>query len=365
MKIQLSKNIFSEKLTQASRFTSTKFSSVTTISGVLIEGEGKKLHLYATTLTSYFHTLIKVEEDLSFSCIIDPKKILEFLNFLNPSPIILEFKEKEVLIIQGKTKAGFPLMNPEDFPKPPDIKGETQKIPTQVFIQDIPLVLFAASHDETRPVLNGVNFLTDDEEFMIVATDGFRLSLLKGKKEISFPQMLIPRDFLNEVIRFMRDEKEVVFGYSSEEKAIMFQVSDNKFYSRLIEGDFPPFNTVVPTEKKTTVVLDREEFLRNIKLVSVFARDSSNIIVVDCKKDGLYLRPKTEIDGENEAFQEYEFTGDEQKIAFNFKFLIELLNTIPSKQVTMEILRPDAPIVFRTNDKKNFIHIIMPIRIQQ
>lgn len=365
MKIQINKNIFFEKLSQASRFTSSKFSSVATLSGVLVEGKGKAICLYSTTLTSYFQSKIKTEEEATFSCIIDPKKILEFLNFLNPSPISLEFKEKEVLITQGKTKAGFPLMNPEEFPKPPEIKEETQKIQTRVFTEDIPLVLFAASHDETRPVLNGINFLTDDEEFVIVATDGFRLSLLKGKKETNFPQMLIPREFLNEVIRFMKDEKEVIFGHSQEEKAIMFQVGDNKFYTRLIEGDFPPFNSVVPTEKKTTAVLDREEFLRNIKLVSVFARDSSNIIVVDCKKDGLYLRPKTEVDGENEAFQEYEFTGDEQKIAFNFKFLVEFLNAVSSKQIVMEILRPDAPIVFRTDDKKNFIHIIMPIRIQQ
>jgi len=365
MKLQLTKTNFSDKLTQAARFTSSKFSNLSTLSGVLIEGKGKEIHFYSSNLSSYYHTSLRVKEEVQFSYVIEAKKILEFLSFLGNPQISIEFKEKEITISQEKTKASFPIQTPADFPLPPKIKEEKQPIKTEVLVKEVPLVLFAASVDESRPALSGVNFVTSEEEFIIVATDGFRLSLLKGKRDVKFPSMLIPRDFLSEVIRVAKEEKEVLFGYSEAEKTIIFQVGENEFYSRLIDGDFPPYESVVPTEKKTSVTLDREEFLRNIKLVSVFARDSSNIILFNAKKDGLYLRPKTEVEGQNEAFQEAKLEGDEQTVAFNFKFLLEFLNNSGAKQITVEILRPDAPVVFRVDNQKNFIHIIMPIRIQQ
>lgn len=365
MKLQLQKNLFSDKLMQATRFTSSKFSNLQTLSGVLIEGKGKEIHFYSSNLSSYFHTVLKIKEEASFSYVIEPKKILEFLSFLSSSLITIEFKEKEIIIFHEKTKAGFPILTSVDFPQPPEVKEDKQPIKTKMITEEVPLVLFAASQDETRPALNGINFVTTDEEFIIVATDGFRLSLLKSKREMPFPSMLIPKDFLGEIVRIIKEEKEVFFGFSEKEKTIVFKVGESEYYSRLIDGDFPPFESVIPTEKKTTVTLETEEFLRNIKLVSVFARDSSNIVLFDAKKDGLYLRPKTEVDGQNEAFQEAELVGDEQKIAFNFKFLVEFLNSVKTKQITVEILRPDAPVVFRIPNQKDFLHIIMPIRIQQ
>jgi DNA polymerase III subunit beta len=354
-----------EKITLASHFSTSRLSSLVSLQGVLLQGEKDLLHFYSTNLSTYFHSQIKIENDEKFSIIIDQKKVLEFLNLLKPEKIKVSIKEDTVTFEQEKTKGSFPLIKQEDFPLPPAIKEKGQKIPTSFLLKNLPLVLFTASKDESRPALSAVNFLVMDGKLTLVSTDGFRLSLLKQEATEAFPNMLIPADFLGEVVRQTKDEKEVFFAYSQSEKTIVFKTSENEFFSRLVEGEFPPFEKVIPTESKTTVVLDREEFIRGIKLISVFARDFSNIVICEFKKGELLLHPKTGAETNNSTSQEIELKGEEQKIAFNFRFVLDFLNNIDAKKINIDILRSDAPVVFHLEDKKNFLHVIMPVRIQE
>jgi DNA polymerase sliding clamp subunit (PCNA homolog) len=201
----------------------------------------------------------------------------------------------------------------------------------------------------------------------LVGTDGFRLSLLKTKKEVDFPNLIVDSGFLNEVLYFIDKEEEVGFSYLEKEKTLYFQIEDNDLYSRIIEGDYPPFEKVIPAQEgKTKVFVDKESFLRNLKLISVFTRDFSNVVIFDIKKDGVYLRPKTEEEkNNNQAFLEAQVRGEEVKVAFNHKFLIDFLNHFKQKELVFEIIRPDAPVVFKDPEKDNFLHIIMPVRIQE
>lgn len=365
MKINVLKDQLQERMSLASRFTSSKLASVTTLQGVLIKGEKKKIHFYSTDLSSYFHTTLPIELDELFQIIIEPKKLLEFLQFLQPGKVEIEIKEKQVVITQDKTKGNFPLIIAQDFPLPPLVKDNIQKIEVSFLKKYLPLVLFAASSDETRPALTGVNFVVSDEDLLIVATDGFRLSLIKTKRTIDVPSMLVPGDFLRELTRFVKDEKEVSFSYLPDEKMVFFKVGESEFYSRLIEGEFPPYERVIPAESKTTAIVEKEELLRNIKLISVFARDYSNVVVCEFRKDGLYVRPKKESNEDNSAFQEIQLKGEDQKIAFNYRFVLDLLNTIDGKTLEVDILRSDAPIVFKLEKNDQFLHIIMPVRIQE
>ena len=365
MKINLSRDTILEKLSLAMRFTSSRLGSVAALQGVLLLGEKTKLHFYSTNLSSYFHTSIKIEGADSLRAIIDAKKVTEFLNLLPGGKIEMEINDKEITFHQEKTRGSFPLMKLEDFPLPPEIKGSEEKIDNAVLKKNLALILFTASKDETRPVLSGVNFLNIDEQTYVVTTDGFRLSLMKTKKIKGLPNMLVPAEFLNEIIHHVSEEKDLVFGFSPDEKMVSFRIGENDFYSRLIEGEFPPFEKVIPGETQTKVVLDKDEFLRNIKLVSVFARDYSNIVICDFKKGELSLRPKTDTGGENTTAQEIQLDGEAQKIAFNYRFLLDFLNNVDSKKICIEILRPDAPVVFKKEGVPDFLHIIMPVRIQE
>lgn len=365
MKINIGKDTFTDKLTLASRFVSSKLVTSTILQGVLIEGRDDLIHVYSTNLTSYFHTTLPNKEKHIFKVIIEPKKVIEFLHFLKPSDLTLEIKEKQISISQEKTKGSFPLMVADDYPLPPAIQEKEHRIESDFFQKHLSLVTFAASTDDSRPVLTGVNFLQNDEEMLVVATDGFRLSLVKEKRKMGVPSVIIPVDVLMEVVRNIKDKKDVLFSYSAQEKIVRFRIGDDEFYSRLIDGEFPPFEKVIQTETATKVTLDREEFLRNIKLIAVFARDFSHIVVCEFKKEGLYMRPKKEASEGNSTFQEAEVKGPDQQVAFNYKFLLDFLSHIQSKSIIIEMLRPDAPIMFKIPNDSAFLHVVMPVRLQE
>lgn len=364
MRIQFQKELFLEKLQLASHFTSTKLTSSTALQGVLLKGQDKKLHIYSTNLSTYYHTTLPLKEELEFQVLVDVRKLIEFLTFINPGLITIDIDEKQIALSSEKTKGNFPVMTVTEFPFPPEIKDKGQKIDSTFLTKNLPLLIFTASKDDSRLILTGINFVNSEGELLLVATDGFRLSLFKEKITQKIPSMIIPSDFLDEILKQIK-EKEVLFSFSSEEKIVRFKIDTDEFYSRLIEGDFPPFEKVLLSETKTKVIVDRAELLRNVKLISIFAREFSNVVICEFKKDGLYIRPKKEANEENSAFQEIEITGDEQKVAFNYKFLLDLLNHVEAKNIIIEILRPDAPISFKLEKNSHFTHIIMPVRIQE
>ena len=365
MKILLQKNDFLEKLELASRFTSSRLTSSTSLQGVCLKGGGNLIDFYSTDLNYYYHSFLKNESNNKFKIIIEPKKIIEFLSLLPETKIEVEIKEKAVIISQGKIRGQFPLFSDHEFPFPPEKNSERQKIRTSFFKESLPFLLFATSTDETRPVLTGINFVTNDEDLQLVTTDGFRLSLLTLKKDLPFSSMIIPAGFLANTQRLVNKEAEIEFSYLSKEKLLAFFIGDNDIYVRMIEGEYPPFEKVIPAEKKTTVTIDSDEFLRSVRLVSIFAKEFSNIIIMEVEKDSVKFIPKVGREDDDVVYQEAKVEGEAQKIAFNYKYLIDFLNCASKKKIVIELLRSDAPVVFKIEGINNFFHIIMPVRIQE
>lgn len=365
MIIILNKNLLFEKITLASRFISERTSSPQILQGVLIKGEKNRIDLYSSNLNNFFHTKIKTKIKEKINILLEPKKILEFLSLLPAGEVEIEILEKKIIISQQKTKGTFPLLVAEDFPLPPKIEEKEQKIKTKTFKKNLSRILFSTAKDEGRPALTGVNFITNTDLIM-VTTDGFRLSLVKTEKQISHPPFIIPASFLEEVLRLINNDEEINFVYLKEEKAVVFKIGDNDLYSRLIEGEFPPFEKVIPEKYTTKTTVSKEELIRAIKIIAVFARDLSNIIVLNLKKDELLIRPKTDSQ-ENSTILETRTEGEEQTIAFNYRFLLDFLNHVDEeeKNIIIEILRPDAPAVFKSEKKTGYLHIIMPVRIQE
>lgn len=365
MQITIDKELFLRALTQAGRFTSSRVGATAGLQGILFLNKDAVLHAYSTNLSTFFHTSIAtgVQEEVRF--LLDPRKIVEFVNLLNNGEVTLLIEKEKIFLSQKKTKGSFPFLANQDFPLPPSVKGSGQEIDVKKFESFISLVLFSASRDASRPVLSGINFVEKEGNMDIVATDGFRLSLFHMKNELSMKSMLIPAEFLLELSRTIKDKKTIVMNYLDEEKMVYFNAGNDEYFTRLIEGDFPPYERVIPVEKKTTITVEKNDLIRNVKLISVFARDFSSIIVCHFKKGELILSPKTEGGVENNTTQEIEFEGEEMKVAFNFKFLLEFLNTIGDEKVVIELLRPDAPVVLKSPKEKDYLHIIMPVRIQE
>lgn len=365
MKLTIDRDIFFNQINTVQKFTSDRLNTATALQGVYIKTDKKKIHFYATDLNTYCHTASDLTTENEMSLVIEPKKILEFVQFLQQGDIHITIEENTILINQGKTKGMFPVIVAEDFPLPPVLAEESQEVKPEFLLDNLPFLLFTSSTDDARPVLTGINFVASEEDLTLVATDGFRLSLVKEKRKGTFSSMIIPADFLKEVLRYVKDAKAVSFTYSSKEHLVLFKVGEAEFYSRLIDGEFPPYERVIPEEKKATAVLKREDLLRNTKLISIFAREYSNVILYDFSKDGLVLSPKKEANADNTTTQEIQFDGEQIRVAFNYKYVVDFLNHINADEIEVELLRSDAPVVFKIPKNNSFIHIIMPVRIQE
>lgn len=365
MKFRIDKDKLLEKLTIASRFCLSKTNAIPSLQGGLLAFDKEVISITTTDLNDFFFSTLPLfsKDGSQEPIVVDIKKIVEFLQFLPKGEIEVETNTSQFIIRHNKTVGTFDVISSDDFPKLPSTTG-TKVILTKTFLEkNLPLVLFSVSHDESRPILNGVSFISRNEKHYIVSTDGFRLSLIENTKQQGMPQATISSDILNELLHFA--SKEVEMTISDSEKVVMFTTSENTLITRLIEGDFPPFERVIPTSYKTHVVLDREDLLRNIKLSSVFAKDYSSIVVLEVKPEGIYIRPRVKEEKGTVIFQDAAVEGDEEKIAFNFKFLLDFLNNVKAKEVIFEMSASNAPGVFRTDDNKEFIHIIMPIRTEE
>ncbi|MCX7881048.1 MAG: DNA polymerase III subunit beta [Patescibacteria group bacterium] len=359
----IKKDLFLNFLEKSTYFCSGKGLINQVLQGVLIKGERNIIHFYSSNLNSFYHGEIKINEKIEkkFEVLIEPRKIIEFLNYLPKEKINLSVLDKQIIIFQDKTQGTFPLIKYDDFPLPPIKKTEEQKIKTNFLKNNLLKILFSTAKDENRPVLTGVNFTSNEDFLIMVTTDGFRLSLIKAEKQIKIPNLIIPSLFLETVIRLIKEET-VFFYYLDEEKMVVFKTKEDEFYSRIIEGEFPPFEKVIPEKTNTQTTVSKDDFFRAIKIISVFAKDMANIVILEIKKDQLIIKPKTG-EEQNTTTIESKTEGEEQKIAFNFRFLLDFLNNIDEKEIIIEVNKPEAPVIFKTKNK-NYLHLIMPIRLQ-
>lgn len=365
MKINIKRTILIEKLGHCLKFTAGRTINNNLLRGILIKGEGQKLDFYATDLSFFIHTVMDIETKIDkFHAIVEPVDLIEYLNCIESETISVEVAGGSLTISQDKSRGTFPLISGEDFPLPPKIKEEGLVIDAVNLKKNIPLLLLSASKDDSRPILTSINFIVEGDKLTMVSTDGFRLSVVQEKAVGGLRPMLISAEFLNNVLQMVKDKNPTIF-YLAEEKMTAFQIDETILYTRLIDGEFPPYEKVIPTDKKTTVVVDGMVLLKSVKQMAIFVKNSGGIIVIGVKKDMIEISPKSLTKDGNYTAIEALIEGDEQRVAFNYRFLVDLLNHLEGDRIKIEILRSDAPVLFRDESRKNFFHIIMPVRISE
>lgn len=288
-----------------------------------------------------------------------------------PSEKITFFLDKDIVTVKTQsTSATFATLPAKDFPPfPSNIKKEPVSLPYSVFQNGVLKTAFAASTDEGRPVLTGIRLQSTDNRIGFYATDGYRLSIeqIKTSEKTDVMDFVFPSRILVEVTRIAQEEqmKNISFVSLGEKNQVVFYLGDVTVVTRLIEGDFPNIERIIPTSFKTKAVLEVERFLRSVKACSLFARGSSNIVKMKVEKNGVKMSANTPQIGENTEFVEAKVEGEEMEIAFNYRFLLDLLNTYSEKEIVMESSGSLNPGVFKpVSSPDTFLHIIMPVRLQ-
>ncbi|MBA7646340.1 Beta sliding clamp [subsurface metagenome] len=317
----------------------------------------------------------KVEEE---GAITVPARLLtEFISSL-PSDrvdISLPSKTKTLELKCARFEARISGVDAKDFPPIPKVdEGITTKVEVEPLRQGINQVVFAAASEETRPVLTGVDAEFDGDLLTLAAADGFRLAVYKLPLAVSVSQkteVIIPARTLAELNRLMASQEEAVEVTVNPNKSqALFRLKNTELISQLIQGTFPQYNQLVPQGYNTRMIVDVAEFLRAIKTASIFARDGSGIVRLMVIPGGeltpgkVTISARAEEIGDNVGDIDAVVEGEEAKIAFNGRYLIDVLSVLGEAQIALETTNPSSPGVIRPVGVDNYIHIIMPMFVQ-
>jgi len=344
---------------------------------VLLVTDQSRLKLVATNLEMAISCWIgaKVEEE---GAITVPARLLtEFISSLpgEKVDISLSPKTKTLELKCARFEARISGVDAKDFPPIPKIEdGITTKVEVDSLRQGISRVVFAAASEESRPVLTGVNAQFEENLLTLAAADGFRLAVYK--LPITVPvseksEVIIPARTLAEVNRLMVDQEEAVeITLSPSKGQIMFHLKNIELVSQLVQGTFPNYAQLIPQSYTTRAVVDVAEFLRATKTASIFARDGSGIVRLVMTPGGeltpgkMTVSARSEEIGDDVGEIDAMVEGEEAKIAFNGKYLTDVLSVLGESQVALETTNPSSPGVIRPVGVDNYIHVVMPMFVQ-
>lgn len=340
------------------------------LSSILLKAEGNQLLISATDLYLGIKTDLIVEVETEGTLVVNGDIFKNLINSLNAGKIELELKENSLLITQGKTKTKLACQSAEEYPQFPQVEGDefTFKLEDLEKIQN--QVSFATSNDQTRPILTSILMNFSETGLEVVATDGFRLAQLffKNNQFSINKQLLVPAKALNELYRISKQMKaeEVKILVSEELKQLLFKVSNVEMYVRLIEGDYPPYEKIIPPSFALELELDAEELLTQLKRAFIFAKDASNIVRLKFSKDEVEIKAISPSFGEYVGEMSIENkSGDEGEIAFNVHYLIDFINTVKPEKLWFGMNESLKPAMFKDPAMAEYIYIAMPFRVNQ
>lgn len=371
MKLTILQENFSKALINAQRFTSNR-AQLPILGNIHLLAEKTKLTVSSTNLEISLSIPLGAKIEKEGEITVPAKTITELINNLPIGPIQIEEEKEQLKIESNSFKSLVSVMNASDFPKiPKGIKKDSLfSFSKESFLEAISQVSFAASYDETRPILTGILFLLKKNSLILVATDGFRLSQKKLEIENTKEEekIIIPKNILVEVSRMGIDAEKIEFSLNKKENQIIFNLNESILSSRVLEGEFPNFEKIIPKESVVKVTLDKEDLLRAIKLASIFARENANIVKFLIKKDKLKVLAESSSSGKQESEVEVKVEAGssfkEIEIAFNYRFVEEFLHSVKSDEIKIELNDAASPGIFSDTKDPNYLHLIMPVRIQ-
>lgn len=369
MKLTVLQENLANALNIASRFTSSR-AQLPVLENVLFSASKTRLKLSATNLETSAVINLGAQIEQEGEITIPARTVTEIILNLPSGPLELE-SDKEHLKIKAEGFSSKVLgMNSADFPKVPQAiePDGALVLPREELLEALAQVLFAVSVDESRPILTGVLFVFGKDGLILVATDGFRLSqkkiALKGSGQVK--KLVLPKNPLVEITRLEKETEEIKMSLRDKENQIIFGLGETVLSSRVLEGEFPDYEKIIPQSATLKVRTDKEELLRAVKLASVFARDSANIVKFKVEKEGLTLAAESPQAGNQETLIEAKVEGETPlEIAFNYRFLEEFLKAAQGEEIQMEFKDSASPGVFTDPKDPDFLHLIMPVKIQE
>ncbi len=345
------------------------------LSNILIETiSNDEVKFSATDLNLAITFKTGAEVVSSGAIAISAKKISEIVSKLSSTQITLKKTEDSdnIKVKSGKTEFDLISLNSEEFPK--NIEAQTDDntkiiaINRQEFQKAIKQVIFAASFQETQAVLTGVCFNIEGNILELAATDGNRLTRVQKELEKEYEELInfiVPAKTLQEVQRISSMVDDENLTLKIQKSKIIFEYKDLTFQSRLIEGVYPKYQQLIPNSNDKKIIVDRVELINSIERVAIMVNDRTNVVRFNFTQGQLEIMADTPEAGRSKDYIDIEYEFEDLLTAFNYKYVLDALKTMESKNIEIEISDVLAASIFKPqNDKSNYICLIMPVKVQ-
>lgn len=354
-------------LLSASRFISSR-PQLPVLANILITAEKSRVKINATNLELGISLQIGAKVEKEGSITIPARIVVELVSSLPAGQITLEEKKGALFLSTQSFSATISGISSTEFPPVPDSVGrESFSISNKILADLARKVVFSAAGDDSRPVLTGLLF-TFGEKLTTVSTDGFRLSLKEIEsiniKNENKTKLLVPARAIDEVCKVFQGEEEISIRVEDKEKRILFGGEGGVLSSKLLEGEFPDYTKIMPVKWNSRAMVSKEEFARAVKTASVFAREAASVVKMGFEKDRIKISSESKQYGSEEIFIDAKTEGEIIETAYNYRYLLEFLESVSGEEVAIETEGATLPAVFIDTKDATYKHLIMPVRIQ-
>ena len=376
MKVQVLQENLQRGLSVVGRAVATR-STLPITANVLVQTDNGRLKLAATDLDIAISAWVGARVDAEGATTVPARLITDFVSSLpGETTVSLEIPDRgrQVKLECARNDATINAMDAEDFPRIATVTGGTAfELDPKALKRAIDRVEFAAANDDSRPVLTGVQFKTDGSKLTLAAADGFRLAV--AELQLAAPpadsiEVIVPARALRELSRLMGDSSEgVEMRVNTQKTQVQFALTDIELVAQLIQGTFPNYNQLIPQNNTTTVSVALDEFRREARIAAIFARDGSGIIRLQMTPGAggpgrLMVSARAEEVGNHEGTVDADVTGEASKIAFNSRYLGDVLQALTTDRVVLEMTSPSSQGVFKPAGETDYVHVVMPMFVQ-
>ncbi len=374
MKLTCLQENLSRGLNIVGKAVSTR-STLPVLGNVLLATDQSRLKLAATNLELGINCWIGARIEEKGAITLPARTLVDMVNAFTAEKVSMELnvRSKSLRLTCGRSEANIKGIDAEEFPLIPESEPDGVEIPSGAFGEMITKTAFAAAADESRPILTGVLVKFDGERVTMAAADGFRLSVaysgLGSPVDEPFT-LIIPANSLKELNRICGDQEQSIrLTLPAGRGQVIFAIKDVDLVSQLIDGAFPDYDQIIPTSHTTRTVVATTEMLAACKTADIIAREAAHTARVRVLPDDeltpghMVVAAMSAETGDNETEIDALVDGDPVEVAFNVRYLNEVLSVIDTPQVAVETVSESSPGVIKPVGNDDFVHVIMPMHL--
>ena len=336
------------------------------LNNILLKTDSGVLKISSTNLEIAITTSVRCKIEEPGEVTVSSKTFVDLVNNLPNKNIVLESKGSEMLIDAENYHTKLKTLPAEEFPLIPQVENKNSiSCDAQELKNSIDQVVFAASTNQTQPEISGILFAKDGQELRVVATDRYRLAekkLVLSNSETDSHSVILPQKTTLEASRIIGNQKgNVEMIFSETQAAITF--NDTQIISRLVDGQYPDYKQIIPTNFLCTSVVDKSQFVSALKAASVFGQSSNSVQVeLSSEKQLLVLSSSSSDLGDSSVELSAKITGTGTSLILNYHYLLDCLSSIDSENVVFKTIDDNSPSLLLPETKNDYIYLVMPIK---